>query len=86
MPDTWRLVNRNDVIPTVPRMLGYCHVGNALILGDKPGAPVRNPLWFGLVLFWVMLKNCVVVVIRRELGVVIDYKISNQELKQIRHT
>ncbi|GAQ80987.1 hypothetical protein KFL_000680030 [Klebsormidium nitens] len=41
VPDTWRLVNRNDVIPTVPRMLGYCHVGNALILGDKPGAPVE---------------------------------------------
>lgn len=46
MPDTWRLVNRDDVIPTVPRMMGYCHVGNALILGDKPGSPVSHErLW-----------------------------------------
>eukprot|EP00897_Mesotaenium_endlicherianum_P005430 jgi/Mesen1/4915/ME000246S04141 len=24
--DSWRVVNRRDIIPTVPRLIGYCHV------------------------------------------------------------
>jgi len=42
--DSWRVVNHRDIIPTVPRLMGYCHVerpvflaagvlGNALVSG-----------------------------------------------------
>jgi hypothetical protein len=24
--DSWRVVNHRDIIPTVPRLMGYCHV------------------------------------------------------------
>ncbi len=29
VPDSWRVTNKLDVIPRVPRLLGYCHVGNS---------------------------------------------------------
>ena len=29
IPDSWRVTNKLDVIPRVPRLLGYCHVGNS---------------------------------------------------------
>ncbi|KAH7616902.1 putative Phospholipase A(1) DAD1, chloroplastic [Nannochloris sp. 'desiccata'] len=32
----WRLVNRNDAVVTVPRLVGYCHVGHAVIVGLDP--------------------------------------------------
>ncbi|KXZ45677.1 hypothetical protein GPECTOR_52g74 [Gonium pectorale] len=33
VPDTWRVTNANDIIPSVPRLMGYCHVGHAVRLG-----------------------------------------------------
>ena len=37
VPHAWRLVNRNDAVVTVPRLVGYCHVGHAVIVGLDPG-------------------------------------------------
>jgi len=36
VPHAWRLVNRNDAVVTVPRLVGYCHVGHAVIVGLDP--------------------------------------------------
>ncbi|PNW87796.1 hypothetical protein CHLRE_01g002400v5 [Chlamydomonas reinhardtii] len=33
VPDTWRITNANDIVPSVPRLMGYCHVGHAVRLG-----------------------------------------------------
>jgi hypothetical protein len=33
VPDAWRIVNGNDVVCSVPRLLGYCHVGHEVQLG-----------------------------------------------------
>ncbi|GFR44840.1 hypothetical protein Agub_g6182, partial [Astrephomene gubernaculifera] len=33
VPDAWRVTNSNDIIPSVPRLMGYCHVGRAVRLG-----------------------------------------------------
>ncbi|GIL50703.1 hypothetical protein Vafri_6817 [Volvox africanus] len=33
VPDAWRVTNSNDIIPSVPRLMGYCHVGHAVRLG-----------------------------------------------------
>ncbi|KAK9829841.1 hypothetical protein WJX72_008191 [[Myrmecia] bisecta] len=30
VPDAWRVTNHKDVIPRVPRLMGYSHVGNAV--------------------------------------------------------
>lgn len=30
--DSWRVVNHRDIIPTVPRLMGYCHVAQPLYL------------------------------------------------------
>ncbi|KAH6820917.1 putative triglyceride lipase [Perilla frutescens var. hirtella] len=30
--DSWRLVNHRDIIPTVPRLMGYCHVAHPVYL------------------------------------------------------
>ncbi|GAV70449.1 C2 domain-containing protein/Lipase_3 domain-containing protein [Cephalotus follicularis] len=34
--DSWRVVNHRDIIPTVPRLMGYCHVAQPvyLVAGD----------------------------------------------------
>ena len=32
VPDTWRVHNRDDLIPMVPRLLGYCHVDRSVSL------------------------------------------------------
>ncbi|MED6173292.1 hypothetical protein PIB30_058033 [Stylosanthes scabra] len=34
--DSWRVVNHRDIIPTVPRLMGYCHVAQPVYLA--PGA------------------------------------------------
>ncbi|XP_012570414.1 uncharacterized protein [Cicer arietinum] len=39
--DSWRVVNHRDIIPTVPRLMGYCHVNQPLFLAA--GVP-RNSL------------------------------------------
>ncbi|KAJ0245500.1 putative triglyceride lipase [Hirschfeldia incana] len=31
--DSWRVVNHRDIIPTVPRLMGYCHVAHPVFLG-----------------------------------------------------
>ncbi|KAK9287722.1 hypothetical protein L1049_016161 [Liquidambar formosana] len=38
--DSWRLVNHRDIIPTVPRLMGYCHVAQPIYLatGDLSDA------------------------------------------------
>ncbi|KAF9612163.1 hypothetical protein IFM89_038351 [Coptis chinensis] len=38
--DSWRIVNHRDIIPTVPRLMGYCHVAQPVYLatGDLQGA------------------------------------------------
>ncbi|XP_017219114.2 uncharacterized protein LOC108196368 isoform X1 [Daucus carota subsp. sativus] len=30
--DSWRLINRRDIIPTIPRLMGYCHVAQPIYL------------------------------------------------------
>jgi predicted lipase len=52
VPDSWRITNRLDVIPRVPRLMGYCHVGNsvsvtpdgAFDLNGVPACPEPCPL------------------------------------------
>ncbi|XP_071940684.1 uncharacterized protein [Coffea arabica] len=38
--DSWRVVNHRDIIPTVPRLMGYCHVAQPVYLaaGDLENA------------------------------------------------
>ncbi|CAI0383203.1 unnamed protein product [Linum tenue] len=31
--DSWRVVNHRDIIPTIPRLMGYCHVAHPVYLG-----------------------------------------------------
>ncbi|CAL5068823.1 unnamed protein product [Urochloa decumbens] len=42
--DSWRIVNHRDIIPTVPRLMGYCHVEAPVYLkfGDSKAALVNN--------------------------------------------
>ncbi|KAG2727738.1 hypothetical protein I3760_01G171800 [Carya illinoinensis] len=42
--DSWRVVNHRDIIPTVPRLMGYCHVAQPVYLaaGDITEALVEN--------------------------------------------
>jgi len=34
VPDSWRITNKNDIVPTVPRMLGYAHVRHSVSLEE----------------------------------------------------
>eukprot|EP00884_Botryococcus_braunii_P003299 jgi/Botrbrau1/12970/Bobra.154_2s0020.4 len=34
VPDSWRVVNTKDVIPRVPRLMGYSHVGRSIALKE----------------------------------------------------
>ncbi|KAM0988976.1 hypothetical protein FF1_012965 [Malus domestica] len=38
--DSWRVVNHRDIIPTIPRLMGYCHVAQPVYLttGDLKNA------------------------------------------------
>uniref|UniRef100_K3Y567 C2 domain-containing protein n=1 Tax=Setaria italica TaxID=4555 RepID=K3Y567_SETIT len=42
--DSWRIVNHRDIIPTVPRLMGYCHVEAPVYLkfGDSKDELVNN--------------------------------------------
>ncbi|KAL6651026.1 hypothetical protein ACP70R_009951 [Stipagrostis hirtigluma subsp. patula] len=44
--DSWRIVNHRDIIPTVPRLMGYCHVEAPVYLkfGDVKDALVNNEI------------------------------------------
>lgn len=33
--DSWRIVNHRDIIPTVPRLMGYCHVAQPVYLAAR---------------------------------------------------
>lgn len=39
--DSWRVVNHRDIIPTVPRLMGYCHVAHPVYLAA--GEVVSEP-------------------------------------------
>ncbi|XP_060671837.1 uncharacterized protein LOC107422559 isoform X3 [Ziziphus jujuba] len=39
--DSWRVVNHRDIIPTVPRLMGYCHVAQPVYLA---AGDLRNAL------------------------------------------
>lgn len=39
--DSWRIVNHRDIIPTVPRLMGYCHVAQPVYLA---AGGLRNAL------------------------------------------
>ncbi|CAL2225459.1 unnamed protein product [Prunus armeniaca] len=39
--DSWRVVNHRDIIPTVPRLMGYCHVAQPVYLAT---GDLRNAL------------------------------------------
>ncbi|WOL05772.1 hypothetical protein Cni_G14503 [Canna indica] len=47
--DSWRIVNHRDIIPTVPRLMGYCHVAQPVYLaaGDLEGLVNREFLGDG---------------------------------------
>ncbi|XP_050892885.1 uncharacterized protein LOC127098353 isoform X2 [Lathyrus oleraceus] len=38
--DSWRVVNHRDIIPTIPRLMGYCHVNQPLFLAA--GVPTNS--------------------------------------------
>ncbi|XP_059592930.1 uncharacterized protein LOC100249309 isoform X2 [Vitis vinifera] len=42
--DSWRVVNHRDIIPTVPRLMGYCHVAQPVYLA---AGDIRNALMKG---------------------------------------
>eukprot|EP00850_Spirogloea_muscicola_P010269 SM000060S19601 [mRNA] locus=s60:50121:56863:- [translate_table: standard] len=39
--DSWRIINHRDIIPTVPRLMGYCHGAQPVYLSDSQG-PVNE--------------------------------------------
>jgi hypothetical protein len=38
--DSWRVVNHRDIIPTIPRLMGYCHVNQPVFLAA--GVPTNS--------------------------------------------
>lgn len=42
--DSWRVVNHRDIVPTVPRLMGYCHVAQPVYLA---AGDLRNALVSG---------------------------------------
>lgn len=42
--DSWRVVNHRDIIPTIPRLMGYCHVNQPLFLAA--GVPTNSLVSF----------------------------------------
>ncbi|KAI3983178.1 hypothetical protein MKX01_039669 [Papaver californicum] len=42
--DSWRIVNHRDIIPTIPRLMGYCHVVQPIYLasGDLSDAFMKG--------------------------------------------
>lgn len=35
VPDTWRITNSHDYAPTLPKLMGYCHVDHHVLLAGK---------------------------------------------------
>lgn len=40
--DSWRVVNHRDIIPTVPRLMGYCHVAQPVYLAAGDNKSVQG--------------------------------------------
>lgn len=51
--DSWRVVNHRDIIPSVPRLMGYIHVAQPIYLaaGDVENAMVGNQICKSMFLF-----------------------------------
>ena len=43
VPGAIRCINARDIVPTVPRMLGYKHVGDVIVLGSGGSVPGAAP-------------------------------------------
>ena len=39
--NSWRVTNSNDIVPSVPRLMGYCHVKHAVRVGGTVGVLVE---------------------------------------------
>ena len=52
--DSWRVVNHRDIVPTVPHLMGYCHVAQPVYLaaGDLNDALVST--YYGLLSCWLL--------------------------------
>ncbi|ESQ56340.1 hypothetical protein EUTSA_v10024569mg [Eutrema salsugineum] len=50
--DSWRVVNHRDIIPTVPRLMGYCHVAQPVYLaaGDVENLEFQKDGYHGEVI------------------------------------
>ncbi len=35
VPGAWRITNSNDLVPTMPRLMGYCHVRHGVRLTSE---------------------------------------------------
>jgi len=44
VPDSWRITNSNDIIPTVPRLLGYAHVKHSVRLVEGGRLEIQESL------------------------------------------
>eukprot|EP00271_Cylindrocystis_brebissonii_P010522 TRINITY_DN2671_c0_g3_i1.p1 TRINITY_DN2671_c0_g3~~TRINITY_DN2671_c0_g3_i1.p1 ORF type:complete len:706 (+),score=119.60 TRINITY_DN2671_c0_g3_i1:218-2119(+) len=54
LKDSWRVVNKQDIIPTVPKLMGFCHVdtpvylnfgrgrGMGIVVGDEAAEDIRD--------------------------------------------
>lgn len=58
--NSWRIVNHRDIIPTIPRMIGYYHVAQPIYLA--PGNS-KNALVLILYKYYLssilMVENCI---------------------------
>ena len=42
VPNTWRIVNNGDAVASVPRLLGYAHVGNRVTIDETGMVEIQN--------------------------------------------
>lgn len=52
VPDTWRMTDSHDYVPTVPKLMGYCHVNHHVLLSGTArfsivGAALDHTLFEG---------------------------------------
>ena len=48
VPNAWRVVNNNDAVTLVPRMVGYCHVGGKVQLSPGGSAEIVRESLLGV--------------------------------------
>jgi predicted lipase len=57
VPNSWRITNKLDVIPRVPRLMGYSHVGNSCsVMPD--GTFEVNGMGDGWRTFYMCITSC----------------------------